>query len=89
MKTSEIKAALSAVKHPDEAAPEELLALCRAEYGSRPHRRRAGRWELVRSQLRFIALPVWALQGALLQVGERVQPATCDKLTNVLLCTLG
>ena len=29
-----------------------------------------------------------ALQGALLQVGERVQPATCDKLTNVLLCTL-
>lgn len=66
MKTSEIKAALSAVKHPDEAAPEELLALCRAEYGSRPHRRRAGRWELVRSQLRFIALPVWALQGALL-----------------------
>ena len=66
MKTSEIKSALAAAKRPDEAAPEELLALCRAEYGSRPHLRRAGRWELVRSQLRFIALPVWALQGALL-----------------------
>ena len=66
MKTSEIKSALSAIKHPDEAAPEALLALCRREYKSRPRVRRAGRWELVRSQLRFIALPVWALQGAVL-----------------------
>lgn len=28
-----------------------------------------------------------ALQGALLQVGDRVQPATCAKLTNVALLT--
>ena len=66
MNTREVKAAFGPAGQVSAAAPDKLLERCREEYNSRPHRRRAGKWELVRSQLRFIALPVWALQGAVL-----------------------
>ena len=66
MKTLELKSALRTAASKNAAAPEELLSLCRREYCSHPRPRRAGRRELVRSQMRFTALPVWALQGALL-----------------------
>lgn len=64
MRTREIKSRLRRAGR--ECAPEELLVLCREEYAKRPHRRRMSRWGLVRSQLRFTALPVWLLQGAVL-----------------------
>ena len=66
MKTLELKSALRTAASGNAAAPEELLSLCRREYCSHPRPRRAGRRALVRSQMRFTALPVWALQGALL-----------------------
>lgn len=66
MKTREIKAVLNAAGPVRADAPAKLLALCREEYKSRSRVSRAGKWELVRAQLRFTALPVWALQGALL-----------------------
>ena len=66
MNTREVKAAFGPAGQVSAAVPDKLLERCREEYNSRPHRRRAGKWELVRSQLRFIALPVWALQGAVL-----------------------
>ncbi len=66
MKPREIKSALAPAKRPDAAAPEALLALCREEYKSHRRLRRAGKWELVRSQLKFMALPVWLLQGTVL-----------------------
>ena len=66
MKTLELKSALRTAASKNAAAPEELLSLCRRGYCSHPRPRRAGRRELVRSQMRFTALPVWALQGALL-----------------------
>lgn len=66
MNTREVKAAFGPAGQVSAAAPDKLLERCREEYNSRPHRRRAGKWELVRSQLRFIALPVWVLQGAVL-----------------------
>ena len=66
MKTLELKSALRTAASGNAAAPEELLSLCRREYCSHPRPRRAGRRALVLSQMRFTALPVWALQGALL-----------------------
>ncbi len=51
---------------PDAGRMRRTLRLCRAEYRARRPLRRVGAWELMRRQLRFTILPVWALQGALL-----------------------
>ena len=66
MTTREVKAALRAAGQYGGSVPDGLLERCRREYSLRPVRRRAGKWEFVRSQLRFIAMPVWLLQGVVL-----------------------
>ena len=68
MKTVDIIYKLRALEapEPDEARVGETLARCRMEYARRRRLRRVGTWELIRRQLRFTALPVWSLQGALL-----------------------
>lgn len=65
MKTREVKARLRSASMRANAG-EELLSRCREAYLSSRHRRRVSRLELVRSQLRFTALPVWLLQGVVL-----------------------
>ena len=66
MKTREIKALLRSVPAGSCEGLEQVLPLCREAYGKRRRLRRLRTSETVLRQLRFVALPVWLVQGAVL-----------------------
>lgn len=66
MKTREIKALLRSVPAGNCEGLEQVLPLCREAYGKRRRLRRLRTSETVLRQLRFVALPVWLVQGAVL-----------------------
>ena len=66
MKTREIKALLRSVPTGSCEGLEQTLPLCREAYGKRRRLRRRRTSEAVLRQLRFVALPVWLVQGAVL-----------------------
>lgn len=70
MKSRDIKSALRSMPAPavDAGHVASTLALCRAGYCARRPLRPLTVRELIGRQLRFTALPVWLLQGALLSV---------------------
>ena len=66
MKTREIKALLRSVPAGSCEGLEQVLPLCREAYCKRRRLRRLRTSETVLRQLRFVALPVWLVQGAVL-----------------------
>lgn len=70
MKSRDIKSALRSMPAPtvDAGHVASTIALCRAGYCARRPLRPLAVRELIGRQLRFTALPVWLLQGALLSV---------------------
>lgn len=66
MRSREIKALLRAAAPPASPGMDEAAELCRAEYAKRRKLRRMGAAEMIARQLRFVALPVWLAQGAVL-----------------------
>ena len=68
MKPREIKALLRATPAADAPGVDEAVRRCRAVYARRRKLRRLGAAEIIVGQLRFVALPVWLVQGALLVV---------------------